>query len=469
MLYCFYFMKLFRSEFSSSIYTGFIVGTLAAAVFFVGMLNGQTNAAVDNALVERLQGHILLQVESLGEAWYVKPIERKRYYLRDGAAAYNIMRFHSLGISNTDLQKVLDGNATLLARLKGQILLQVEAHGEAYYICPRDLKVTYIKDGDVAYGVMRSCGLGITNADLALVPIATDSVTPPSGDVATPAPSAGSGTMLAGCPVFPADNPWNQDVSALPLHPQSATYINSIGLTRGLHPDFGSNTEYGIPFDIVEASQPLVPITFTAYGDESDRGPYPIPANAKVEGGSDHHVIVLQKETCKLFELFNAERDFSNGGWFADAGAVFNLRSNDLRPQYWTSADAAGLAILPGLIRYEEAEAGAITHAIRFTASRTQRGFIPPATHYAGSVDAALPPMGLRVRMKANYDISGLTGHSRVIAEAMKKYGMMLADNGSNWYFQGATDARWDDDDLNQLKGIPGSAFEAVYTGEIIK
>lgn len=404
--------------YSSSMHTksslfGFVSGSVLTLSLVVAAFAIDVSAATLSLLADRLQGYVLLQVESHGEAWYVKPITKQRYYLRDGQAAYDLMRFHSLGISNTDLSTI---------------------------------------------------------------PIATDSATPPGQEntdptpvpTPTPMPVTGQGTMLGGCQVFPTDNPWNQDVTGLPVHAKSATYIASIGTTRGLHPDFGSNPDYGIPFVIVEQNQPLVPITFTAYGDESDPGPYPVPNNAPVEGGSDHHVLVLQKGACKLYELYRAEKNPA-GGWFADSGAVFNLFSNDLRPDYWTSADAAGLPILPGLIRYDEVVAGEITHAIRFTASSTQRGFIHPATHYAGSVNDNLPPMGLRVRMKASYDIAGLTGHSRVIAEAMKKYGMILADNGSSWYFQGGTDARWNDDDLNQLKSIPGSAFEAVYTGEIIK
>ncbi len=463
-------MRLFRSQNSSSIYAGFVVGMAFAAVFFVGMMDTQTNAATTSTLADRLQGQILLQVQEHGEAWYVKPVEKKRYYMRDGQAAYALMRFHSLGISNADLAKVLAGDSTLLARLKGYILLQVQANGEAFYICPRDMSVTYVKNGDVAYGVMRSCGLGITNSDLAQIPVATESVPPPdwTGSIPEPIPVVGEGSSIAGCPVFPTDNAWNQDISGLAVHANSAAYINSIGLTRGLHPDFGSNPDYGIPYNVVESNQPLVPILFTAYGDESDTGPYPVPSNALRESGSDHHVLVLQKGDCKLYEMFGAEFNSANGGWFADSGAIFDLRSNTLRPEGWTSADAAGLPILPGLIRYEEVKAGQITHAIRFTASQTQRGYIHPATHFAGSVNAALPPMGLRVRMKASFDISHLTGDAKVIAQAMKSYGMILADNGSSWYFQGATDSRWDDDNLNQLKAIPGSAFEAVYTGEII-
>lgn len=278
--------------------------------------------------------------------------------------------------------------------------------------------------------------------------------------------------VISGCQIFPPDNPWNQDISQLPVHPNSANYIASIGLSATLHPDFGGGGVYGIPFVVVPQGQTRVPINFTDYGDESDPGPYPVPPDAPVEGGNDsngdRHVIVLEAGECKLFELYRA---FYRGpGWDAASGAIFDLNSNALRPDYWTSADAAGLAILPGLVRYDEVAAGAIKHAVRFTVSRTQRGFIHPATHFASSsTDPNLPPMGLRVRLKASYDISRFNGQARVILEALKKYGMMVADNGSNWYITGAADPRWDDTDLRQLKSVPGSAFEAVYTGEIIR
>jgi hypothetical protein len=268
--------------------------------------------------------------------------------------------------------------------------------------------------------------------------------------------------------MFPADNPWNKDVSQLPLHSRSNIYINTIGTGGHLHPDFGETQTYGIPINVVPQNQPMVPVTYDAYGDESDPGPYPIPANAQIEASSDHHILVLQQGACKLYELFAAHNDPNSGGWIAASGAIWNLNSNALRPYGWTSADAAGLPILPGLVRYDEVAAGAINHAIRFTASRTQRGYILPATHFAGSNNADYPPMGLRVRMKASYDISGLTGQARIIATAMKKYGMILADNGSNWYFTGATDPGWNDDELNQLKSVPGSAFEAVDTGPVL-
>jgi len=277
--------------------------------------------------------------------------------------------------------------------------------------------------------------------------------------------------MLAGCQIFPSDNPWNEDISALPIRIDSDTFINSIGLAKNLHPDFGTNPTYGIPINIVAKTQVKVPITFTAYGSESDPGPYPIPANAAVEGGKnatgDRHVVVLQKGTCLLYELSYARKNATGGGWLADAGAIFDLHVNTLRPAGWTSADAAGLPILPGLVRYDEVARGAIKHAIRFTAPYTQKGYINPARHFAGSNDHILPPMGLRVRLKASYNISKLTGQAKIIAVALKKYGLILADNGSPWFFQGAPDPRWNDKQLNQLKQIPASAFEAVDTGPI--
>lgn len=280
---------------------------------------------------------------------------------------------------------------------------------------------------------------------------------------ATAVPTVGS------CGIFPADNPWNLDVSGYPVRADSATFIASIGLGAHLHPDFGSDPTYGIPITVVGAGQAKVPITFDAYGDESDPGPYPVPADARVEAGSDGHVLVLDKDGCRLYELYDARKDAAGTGWTAASGAVFDLRSNALRPDTWTSADAAGLPIYPGLVKYDEVASGVIRHAIRFTASRTQDGFIHPATHEAGSSDAAYPPMGLRVRLKSTFDVSGYSGAARVILQAMKTYGMILADNGSNWFFTGETDTRWNDDDLNALKAVPGSAFEAVDTGPIIK
>jgi hypothetical protein len=271
------------------------------------------------------------------------------------------------------------------------------------------------------------------------------------------------------CPVFPPHNAINQDISRAPVDPNSAAYVASIGASGHLHPDFGSPAQYGIPYTVVGPSQPSVPIRFTAYGDQSDPGPYPVPANAPVEGAGqpgDQHVLVVQNGTCKLYELYSAQR--TAGGWDAGSGAVFNLSSDALRPDGWTSADAAGLPMFPLLVRYDEVAAGAIDHALRFTVAHTQRGYIHPATHFASSSgDPSLPPMGLRLRLKASYDLSSFSGPALVILTALKRYGMIVADNGSNWYVSGTSDPRWDDSQLDQLKSVPGSAFEVVQTGPI--
>jgi hypothetical protein len=272
----------------------------------------------------------------------------------------------------------------------------------------------------------------------------------------------------AGCPVFPASNPLNQDISHAPADPNSAAYIASIGLGGHLHPDFGTNPGYGIPYTVVGQSQPRVPIHFTEFGEESEPGPYPIPPGAPVEGAGvegDRHVLVLQGGSCHLYELYSARRD--GGGWEAGSGAVFNLRSNRLRPEGWTSADAAGLPILP-LLRYPEVRAGRIDHALRVTVQHTQRGYIHPATHFASSSsDPSLPPMGLRLRLKASFPLAGFHGESLIVLRALKRYGLIVADNGSSWYITGAPDPRWNDADLEQIKRVPGSAFEAVRSGAI--
>jgi len=278
---------------------------------------------------------------------------------------------------------------------------------------------------------------------------------------------AGAGSAsIAGCPLFPADNPWRRNVSADPLDAHSAAWVASIGASTHLHPDFGSDPSYGIPYVTVAANEASVPITFTAYGDESDPGPYPVPLNAPVEAGGDAHILVASAN-CHLYELYGARR--AGSGWAADSGAVFNLNSDALRPDGWTSADAAGLPILPGLVRPDEVAAGHIDHALRFTVSKTQQGYIHPATHSAGSTtDPNVPPMGARFRLKAGFDLSSYHGAALVILTALKTYGMMVADNGSNWYLSGATYPGWNDDDLNQLKTVPGSAFEAVSEGPVL-
>lgn len=272
------------------------------------------------------------------------------------------------------------------------------------------------------------------------------------------------------CPILPASNAVNRDISRAPLDPNSTAYVAAIGLGGHLHADFGTNPSYGIPYTVVGPQQPRVPIRFTEYGRESDPGPYPVPANAPVEGAGeqgDRHVLVMQKGSCRLYELYAAKR--TADGWEAGSGAVFDLRGNALRPDGWTSADAAGLPIFPLLVRYPEVRAGRIDHALRVTVERTQRGYIHPATHFASSSsDASLPPMGLRLRLKASFDTAGYRGQALVVLRALKRYGLIVADNGSSWYITGAPDPRWSDEDLNQLKRVPGSAFEAVQAGPIL-
>jgi hypothetical protein len=281
---------------------------------------------------------------------------------------------------------------------------------------------------------------------------------------------AQSGPTLEGCPVFPADSIWNTPVADLPLDPNSSAYINTIGPTRGLHPDFGSGTwnggPIGIPYNVVDASVPKVHVSFD-YADESDPGPYPVPPDAQIEGGSqssgDRHVLVLDRGNCMVYELFAAYPQ-PNGSWEAGSGAIFDLESNALRPSGWTSADAAGLPILAGLVRYDEVAAGEIRHALRFTAAQTRNGFVWAAGHQASSLTGTeYPPMGQRFRLKADFDGSTFSAPVRVILQAMKTYGLILADNGSAWYLSGVPDSRWDNDMLvSELARVKGSDFEAV-------
>lgn len=282
--------------------------------------------------------------------------------------------------------------------------------------------------------------------------------------IATPATLATGATVPGApkCPVFPADNAWNQDVSALPVAANSDTLISAIGIDRSLHPDFSNQGGYGIPFNIVRKTQKKVQVRFQ-YAGESDRGPYPIPARPRMEGGSDRHVLIIDRDRCRLYELFAARK--VAGRWSAGSGAIFDLRSDKLRPIGWTSADAAGLPIFPGLARAAEVRAGRIDHALRFTAQRTRRSFIFPARHQAGSSDDPnLPPMGLRVRLKASVRLDGFGPQSRVVLEALKRHGMILADNGSPWYITGAPSPTWNDDDLHALGRITGADFEVVQT-----
>ncbi len=274
---------------------------------------------------------------------------------------------------------------------------------------------------------------------------------------------------VAGCSVFSADNVWNTPVDTLPLDPNSQAYVTTIGENKGLHADFGSGLwdggPIGIPYTIATGLQPLVNVSFQ-YASESDPGPYPIPPDALIEGGpqsdGDRHVLVIDSDNCVLYELFAAYPQ-TDGSWHAGSGAIFNLRSNALRPSTWTSADAAGLPILPGLVRYDEVAAGEIKHALRFTAPQTRDAFIWPARHEASSLTGQqYPPMGQRFRLKASFDVSDFSEAARVILRALKKYGMILADNGSSWYISGAPDPGWDNDVLHELGSVTGSAFEAV-------
>jgi hypothetical protein len=270
------------------------------------------------------------------------------------------------------------------------------------------------------------------------------------------------------CPVFPKSNPWNQRVDSRPVAANSAQIVNSIGAGTGLHADFGSGlwdgAPIGIPITVVGRRQPKSRVSFE-YADESDRGPYPIPRNVRIEGGrsstGDRHALVVDRSSCRLYELYAL---YPKGrGWRAGSGAIWSLRSNKLRPAGWTSADAAGLPIFPGLARYDEVKRGAIDHALRFTVERTRRAYVFPARHYASdSNDPSLPPMGLRLRLKANFDVSGFPRQARVVLIALKRYGMLVADNGSSWYITGGPDPRWSNDQLHTLGRVHGSDFEVV-------
>ncbi len=302
----------------------------------------------------------------------------------------------------------------------------------------------------------------------------TVSIQPPVG--ACNGAALGIGASLQGFTPFPGDSAWNRDISGDPVDPSSAAIITFIGAGTGLHPDFGAGlyngSPMGIPYTVVaSSSQAKVPVVFTAYGDESDPGPMPIPATAPVEGGSgstgDRHVLVMDRDACLLYELYRAFLQ-SDGSWTAEGASVWDLKTNTLRPYGWTSADAAGLPILPGLARYDEVAAGAIPHALRFTVPATRRAYVLPATHWASSnTSTSAPPMGLRVRLKASVDLSGYPAQARVVLAALKRYGMILADNGSPWYLSGAPDDRWDNAQLATLSGIKGSDLEVVQMGPV--
>jgi hypothetical protein len=290
-----------------------------------------------------------------------------------------------------------------------------------------------------------------------------------SAETTVPSTPVGNGPTIANCPMFPADNIWNARVVSLPTHPMSDVWIESIGRDEGFHMDFGSGEwdggPIGIPFNIVSGSSVTKYTVDFQYPDESDAGPYPIPENPLMEYGSDHHILLVDRDTCTLYEIYDASFDSPN--WSGGSGAIWDLNSNALRPETWTSADAAGLPILPGLVRYDEIVAGEIQHAIRFTAEETA-GFIWPARHLTSDPQDGIPPMGARFRLKADYDIAGFPREMQVILQAMKDYGIILADNGSNWYVTGAPDEHWDNDMLHQLDVLTGNNFEAVDTSVLM-
>lgn len=289
-------------------------------------------------------------------------------------------------------------------------------------------------------------------------------------------PDLGPNASLHGKRIFPPDDPWNRDVSKDPIDPNSDKLIASIGKAKGLHADFGTvwqGAPSGIQYIVVDGQQPRVPVAFQ-YPDESDKENYPIPPDAPIEGGpnarGDRHVLVIDRDHWKLYELFSAFPVDGGKSWKAGSGAIFDLGKNTLRPATWTSADAAGLPIFPGLVRYDEvAEQKEIPHAIRFTVQKTRRAYIAPARHWASrSDDPNLPPMGMRVRLKASFDISRFSPTCQVILKALKKHGMILADNGSDWFISGAPDPRWNDEELGTLRRVKGSEFEVVQMGDLI-
>jgi hypothetical protein len=330
----------------------------------------------------------------------------------------------------------------------------------------------------------------LPNSNTEQAPSAADEFAPPPpGENSVPeaSPPATSATPTTAVPalktrlgnveIFTANNDWNRDISDLPVHKMSSTWVRSIGLSDHLHPDFGPmwrGSPIGIPFVVVDSDQPKVKVKFE-YDDESDPGPYPIPKGAPIEGGhdapyeSDRHIIMIDPKKKLLYELFQAIPD-PVFGWRAGSGAIFDLSSDKLRPDGWTSSDAAGLPVFPGLVRYDEVADGEIRHAIRFTVERTQRAYIHPARHFASRhTNPTLPPMGLRVRLRADYDISKFPRSAQIVLTALKKYGMLLADNGSNWFISGVPDPRWQNDDLATLKRVKGRDFECVYTGPLKK
>jgi hypothetical protein len=290
------------------------------------------------------------------------------------------------------------------------------------------------------------------------------------GNLACNGMSTGQTASLHGFVPFTSSNLWNTDISSAPVDPNSGAIITNWVGSVNVHPDWGTDPTYGIPYVVVNGSQSLVKVNLQAYGDESDPGPMPVPANAPIEGGSsstgDRHVLVLDNGSCFLYELYNSSVN-GDGSWNADSTAVWDLLSDEQRPYTWTSADAAGLPIFPGLVRYDEVASGKIQHAFRFTLPKTRAAFVAPASHWAGNTsDLSAPPMGMRLRLKSSYDISGFSSQMQVILTAMKHYGLILADNGSSLFVTGVSDSRWGSD-LDSLKTVPASAFEVVQMNPI--
>ncbi len=323
-------------------------------------------------------------------------------------------------------------------------------------------------------GCTTSPGTGAAPASGTTPPTSGTSTPPTTGT--SPTLTVGANATLHGWRPFPADNPWNQDISQAPVDPNSDALIAGIGASVGLHPDFGTvwnGAPNGIPYVVIGGTQATVPVSFD-YADESDPGPYPLPADAPIEGGAsstgDRHVLVVDPTRGKLYELYAAYPQQGGASWQAGSGAVFDTLSNALRPAGWTSADAAGLPIFPGLVRYDEVVEGqAIRHALRFTCQHTRHAYVAPARHYASALtDTNVPPMGMRVRLKAGFDLTGFPPHVQTILRALKSYGMLVADNGSNWYISGAPDPRWSDDELATLNRVHGADFEVVQMGTVV-
>lgn len=317
--------------------------------------------------------------------------------------------------------------------------------------------------------LLTACAAPVTLAALTPLVKSSEAAPSPQSTFLPIISNGGGGPTLNGCPLFPADNFWNTPIDRLPLHPDSEAWINSIGRNRGFHMDFGSGLwdggPIGIPFTAAPAQTAFVPINFDEFGDESDPGPYPIPPSPFIEWGSDHHILIVHADQCKLYELYHAHS--VGGAWYAGSAAVWQLNSNALRPNGWTSADAAGLPILPGLLRYDEVAAGEIRHALRFTAAQTA-GYLWPARHQTSAPQSGIPPMGARFRLKASFDMSSYPADLQVILRAMQIYGIVLADNGSDWYVSGAPDERWNNEQLHLLDALTGADFEAVDTSALM-